>query len=250
MTRTCRAAIPCALQPIIGHVLFFVVFQCRSPQFEYQLRKLYKTSKKRVQWVTFGFHTPTLQALLWSVSFIFPHNLLFFCLSVHLSGRLQCSTVGIHSPWGCWWGYAHGISMGLNGEYSTPHLSAHTSTDRRLSLHQMAVNGPCLIWMSSSPQALCNLCMFYWVWMSVFLQWIHISLYFQCLHFLCLRVLRVTTVKCTHANVCFIFVYLLYIGSFMRLADACLPDCTRCPAYLTSPLHSSTWAHASDRELR
>lgn len=45
--------------------------------------------------------------------------------------------------------------MELNGEYS-----AHAVTDRRIIRNQMAVNGPqtaCLIWVSSSPQALCNL---------------------------------------------------------------------------------------------
>lgn len=55
--------------------------------------------------------------------------------------------------------FGHGISTELNGEYSSPHLSAHTVTDRRIIRHQMAVNGPqtpCLICASTSPQALHN----------------------------------------------------------------------------------------------
>lgn len=47
-----------------------------------------------------------------------------------------------------------------NREYCAPHLSAHILNDRRIIMNQMTVNGPqtaCLIWVSSSPQALCVL---------------------------------------------------------------------------------------------
>lgn len=79
------------------------------------------------------------------------------CFAARLPDRLLCSTGWMSR--GRWWGYGQGISVLLNWEYSTPHLPAHTATDRRLIMHQMAVNGPqtaCLIRASSSPQALCN----------------------------------------------------------------------------------------------
>lgn len=53
---------------------------------------------------------------------------------------VPCSTV--QTSRGCWWGCGQAIKMELNREYATPHFYAHTATDRRLNMHQMAVNRP------------------------------------------------------------------------------------------------------------
>lgn len=95
--------------------------------------------------------------------------------------------------------------MELNGEYSTPHLSAHTATDRRIIMHQMAVNGPqnaFLIWVSSSPQALCNL--------SVCFTVVCVNVY----------VFSVYTLHVYSFHTLLFFVYMVFVSSLYLCASA------------------------------
>lgn len=117
-------------------------------------------------------------------------------------------------------------------------------------MHQMVVNGPQtarLIWMSSFPQALCNLsvcaCVFTVVvyvlnvctLLCVFHTLIIIIFLFFMLSFYLCTVATVCLLACQHNSYIF-----LYLRMFVHAqANACLPDslCTCSPAYLTSPPH-------------